>query len=119
MSLIPIAVKEYFRKAFVGRTLDEVVEELRQRGVTRVDLSGDWESASNGVDSTYNFYVHYSAETWEGKSVHLKERADRAYSVNWRKDLNQRLNSRKEVLQKALETEEITIKYVQEKVSEY
>jgi hypothetical protein len=120
MSLIPTVVKEYFRKAFVGRTLDEVVEELKQRGATEVSLSGDAENVSDSpICSIYNFYVHYRVKAKDGEWIHFKELADCTYSTNWRKDTNRCLNNRRETLQKALGTKEITIKYVPEKVSSY
>lgn len=119
MSLIPIAVKEYFRKAFVGCTLDEVVEELKKRGVTKVSLSGEGERALDCFDSPYNFYVRYLAETETGMSVSIKEFADRTYSHNWRKDTNQRLEHRKEVLKKEFGAIEVAVNYLPEKVHPY
>ncbi len=119
MSLIPTAVKEYFRKAFIGCTLDEVVEELKKRGVTKVSLSGEGERALDSFDSPYNFYVHYLAETKVGIPVSIKEFADRTYSHNWRKDTNQRLERRKEVLQKEFGQIEVAVSYLPEKVRPY
>lgn len=119
MLLIPTAVKEYFRKAFVGCTLDEVVEELKERRVTKVSLSGEGERATDSFNSPYNFYVHYLAETNSGEPVHFKEFADMADSNNWRRDTNRRLERRKEVLQKEFGAIEVAINYVPEKVQPY
>ncbi len=119
MSLIPTAIKEYFRKTFVGCTLEEVVEELRSRSVTKISLTGDAESTAESLQSPYAFYVHYLAQTKTGETLELKELAGKAYSNNWRKDTNWYLNYRKEVLEKELGKIEIIVKYRSENVPIY
>lgn len=119
MFLNPTLIKEYVRKAFIGHTLDEVVEELKKQRVTKISLSGEGVPTSDGIDPTYQFYVHYRAETEKGKPIILKESADRTYSLNWRRDSNQRVDYRKEVLQEKFGPIEVVVNHLPETVRPY
>ncbi len=124
MPLIPNVVRTFLRKTFIGHTLDEVVEELKKMGVTKVSISGEAESISDSpIDHAYKFYVYYQARIETGEWIDFKEFTGRANSIDcsidWKEYSNQLLDQHREVLQKELGAIEVQVQYSPERVHHY